>query len=85
LIGEIGKSKPEELPDLSWYDTYHDYDDHLEYLDELVSAFPKNSETFVAGKTYEGRDQVGIHFWGKDGAGKKPAILWHGTVHAREW
>jgi hypothetical protein len=22
--------------------------------------------------------------WGADGPGK-PAILWHGTVHAREW
>jgi hypothetical protein len=27
---------------------------------------------------------VSIHMWGADGPGK-PAILWHGTVHAREW
>lgn len=54
-------------------------------MDELVSAFPKNSEIFSAGKSYEDRDQTGIHFWGKDGPGKKPAVLWHGTVHAREW
>jgi murein tripeptide amidase MpaA len=25
-----------------------------------------------------------IHMWGSGGPGK-PAVLWHGTVHAREW
>lgn len=25
-----------------------------------------------------------IHMWGNGGPGK-PAVLWHGTVHAREW
>lgn len=25
-----------------------------------------------------------IHMWGAEGPGK-PAVLWHGTVHAREW
>lgn len=43
---EPWSGKPtEELPGLSWFDTYHEYEDHLEYLDELASAFPNNSET----------------------------------------
>lgn len=73
------------MPNLSWYDGYHDYEDHLDYLEDLSSAFPKNSEVFTAGHSYEGREQKGIHLWGKAGKGKKPAIIWHGTVHAREW
>jgi murein tripeptide amidase MpaA len=37
-----------------------------------------------AGKSFEGRDLYGIHMWGQDGPGK-PAVYFHGTVHAREW
>lgn len=28
---------------------------------------------------------TGIHIWGSGGKGSKPAVLIHGTVHAREW
>ena len=33
----------------------------------------------------QGRTLTGIHIWGSGGKGSKPAILFHGTVHAREW
>lgn len=72
------------MPDISWFDGYHAFADHLDYLDDLVDAFP-NSESFISGKSLEGRPQKGIHFWGKNGKGKNKAILWHGTTHAREW
>lgn len=78
--GVSDKDKPEDLPDLSWFDGYHSYDEHLEYLDDLSSAFPKNSEVFVAGESLEGREQKGIHIWGKGGKDKNTAILWHGYV-----
>ncbi|KAI8941092.1 hypothetical protein NX059_002331 [Plenodomus lindquistii] len=81
-----------ELPDLSWYDTYHPYADHLQYWDDLVHAFPKNSKKFSIGKSYENRTIYAFHLYGdkpKGGYGKnetsKPVILWHATVHAREW
>lgn len=74
----LAKDKPEDLPDLTWFDGYHSYDEHLEYLDDLSSAFPKNSEVFVAGESLEGREQKGIHIWGKGGKDKNTAILWHG-------
>ncbi|EEY19400.1 conserved hypothetical protein [Verticillium alfalfae VaMs.102] len=38
-----------ELPDLSWFDSYHSYADHLKYWDDLVAAFPENSEKFTLG------------------------------------
>lgn len=83
-----------ELPDLSWYDSYHPYADHLDYWDDLVHAFPKNSKKFSLGKSYENRTINAFHLFGdknKGGYGpntkdrrQKPAILWHATVHARE-
>lgn len=83
--------EPGELPDLSWFDTYHAYADHLQYWDDLVEAFPENSKKFSIGKSYENRTMWAFHFFGdkKDEYGKdegaKPIILWHATVHAREW
>lgn len=83
-----------ELPDLSWYDTYHPYADHLEYWDDLVHAFPKNAKKFSLGKSYENRTIYAFHLFGdkrKGGYGsktkdepQKPVVLWHATVHARE-
>lgn len=85
-----------ELPDLSWYDSYHDYADHLTYWDDLVAAFPDNSKKFEIGKSYENRSIYAFHLhgdeekpeYGKPGKGEskveKPIILWHATVHARE-
>ena len=86
-----------ELPDLSWYDSYHNYSDHLTYWDDLVAAFPDNSKKFEIGKSYENRSIYAFHLFGdeekKKGYGKpwkgeskveKPIILWHATVHARE-
>ncbi|KAL8349390.1 hypothetical protein RB598_004984 [Gaeumannomyces tritici] len=73
------------LPDKSWFDSYHEFDEHLEWLDDVQAAFPKNSQTFVAGNSLEGRPIKGIHLYGPQGPGKRPAVVWHGTVHAREW
>lgn len=73
-----------QVDDMSWFDSYHPYEDHQQYFDDLHAAFPDNSEMVSSGTSYEGRDMFGIHMWGADGPGK-PAVLWHGTVHAREW
>lgn len=70
--------------DLAWYDSYHDYEDHINYIRDLQKLFPDNSEIISTGESYEKRDIVGIHLYGADGPGK-PAVLYHATVHAREW
>lgn len=59
--------------------------DHFQWLKDLAAAYPSNAEVFVAGKSLEGRDIQGIHIWGSGGKGSKKGIVWHGTVHAREW
>ncbi|KAK7751331.1 hypothetical protein SLS62_006737 [Diatrype stigma] len=73
------------VPDPSWFEAYHSYADHLTFLSDLQASFPDNSEIFEAGTSTEGRDLTGIHLWGSAGKGVKPAINFHGTVHAREW
>ena len=60
-----------ELPDLSWFDSYHDYVDHLDYWDNLVSAFPDNSEKFEIGKSYENRSMYAFHLFGDEKKGPK--------------
>lgn len=67
-----------------WYDSYHDYDDHIRYFRDLQGTFPNNSEWVSSGTSFEGRDIYGLHLWGAGGPGKT-AVLYHGTVHAREW
>ncbi|KAI1503377.1 zinc carboxypeptidase [Biscogniauxia marginata] len=73
------------LPDASWFNAYHAYADHLTFLKDLQAAFPSNSELITTGTSFEGRDLQGIHLWGSGGKGSKPAIYFHGNVHAREW
>ncbi|KAI1495368.1 zinc carboxypeptidase [Biscogniauxia mediterranea] len=73
-----------QVEDLSWYDSYHDYDDHIQYFQDLHDLFRDNSELVSSGTSYENRSIFGLHLWGADGPGK-PAVLYHGTVHAREW
>ena len=82
-----------KLPDLSWFDTYHAYEEHLQYWDDIVAAFPNNSEKFPIGNSYENRTIWAYHLHGSKAENlnakgeeiSKPVILWHATVHAREW
>lgn len=75
-----------ELPGLSWFDTYHDYADHLTWWDDVVAALPENAEKTNLGQSYEGRDIFAFNLWGSEGKKEdKPAVILHATVHAREW
>ena len=69
----------------SWFNSYHGYDDHLQFLKDLQGQYSSNAEIVTAGKSLEGRPITGIHLYGDSGKGQKPAIVFHGTVHAREW
>jgi hypothetical protein len=67
------------------FNSYHPYADHLQFLNDLQSAYRSNSEIAVAGNSDAGRHNTGIHFYGCGGLGSKPAVVTHGGVHAREW
>ncbi|KAJ0159417.1 Metallocarboxypeptidase A-like protein [Colletotrichum tanaceti] len=92
LVEDMSASFAEEhvstdytAPGDAWFDAYHKYADHMTFLNDLQSGFPSQSEIFTLGKTFNGRDLTGIHIWGSGGKGTKPAVVLHGTVHAREW
>ncbi|KAK4153994.1 Metallocarboxypeptidase A [Chaetomidium leptoderma] len=68
----------------TWFNSYHSYRDHIQFLNDLQSQYPTQSQVVSAGKSQNGEAITGIHFWGKSGK-DKPAIVFHGTVHAREW
>ncbi|KAL2152219.1 hypothetical protein VTH82DRAFT_5403 [Thermothelomyces myriococcoides] len=68
----------------TWFESYHSLDDHVQFLNDLQEQFSSQSEIVSSGKSLNGRDITGIHFWGQSGKGK-PAVVFHGTVHAREW
>ncbi|KAK2046379.1 zinc carboxypeptidase [Colletotrichum somersetense] len=92
LVEDIGAAFAEEhvstvyaVPSESWFTAYHSYADHLTFLKDLQSSFPGQSEIFTAGSSFQGRALTGIHIWGSGGKGSKPAVVLHGTIHAREW
>lgn len=43
-------------PESTWFDAYHSYADHVQYLRDLVSGFPKNAQRFTAGQSHEDRE-----------------------------
>ena len=71
------------MPDISYFNAYHTWAEHNQFLVDLQASFPSNSELFTVGTSVEGRTIRGIRLWGT--AKGKKAVVWHGTVHAREW
>jgi carboxypeptidase A4 len=72
----------------TWFRAYHDYDDHILFLQNLQQQFPTVSEIVSSGNSLGGNPITGIHFWGNSEGEErltKPAVVLHGTVHAREW
>jgi len=57
----------------------------MSFLKSLAAQYPSNTEIITSGTSLQGEDITGIHIFGSAGKGKKPAVVLHGTVHAREW
>ncbi|KAK1528737.1 zinc carboxypeptidase [Colletotrichum costaricense] len=68
----------------TWFNSYHAYADHLQFLKDLVSSYPSNAEIVTSGSSLQGNAITGIHIYGTS-KGTKPAVVFHSTVHAREW
>ncbi|KAL2760387.1 hypothetical protein ACRALDRAFT_2039035 [Sodiomyces alcalophilus JCM 7366] len=79
------EARQQSLPALSWFNLYRPYVEHATFFSQLQAAFPSNSRIFNVGNSYQGRSIYGIHLWGPGGQGSRPAVYFHGTVHAREW
>ncbi|MCC6361076.1 MAG: hypothetical protein IT450_20230 [Phycisphaerales bacterium] len=68
-----------------WFTTYHPYDEVSAYIDELVALRPDLAARFTTGTSLQNRDIFGIRITGPDGPAGKPAVLFNGCQHAREW
>ncbi|KAI1644747.1 zinc carboxypeptidase A [Daldinia loculata] len=84
-LGSYPERDDDGVPGLSWFDSYHAYEDHVRYWADLQASFVNNSELFQVGSSFEGRPIQGIHLWGSSGKNSKPAVFFNGNVHAREW
>ena len=75
------------------FNVWRDYDgpDGMrEYLSDFVAAHPKTAKLVVIGTTTQGREIVAVRITQKPKKGGKrakdrPAVLYQGTTHAREW
>ncbi|TVY81002.1 Metallocarboxypeptidase A-like protein [Lachnellula suecica] len=85
LMAKLTKDYPAGTPNATWFNSYHAYADHLQFLTDLTTTYPTQSEIITSGTSVQGRVITGIHFWGSGGKGSKPAVVFHSTVHAREW
>jgi carboxypeptidase A4 len=72
------------VPSANWFNSYHTYNEHLQWLRDMQAAFPARAEIITAGTSVQGRALTGLRLRGSSGS-PKPAVLFHGTVHAREW
>ncbi|KAF9123116.1 hypothetical protein BGW39_009242 [Mortierella sp. 14UC] len=63
-----------------WFEGYHLYRDHVEWMKAQIRNYPAIARPFSAGKSFEGRYQAGI----KIGSGPDHVVL-HGLQHSREW
>ncbi|KAL2194701.1 hypothetical protein P885DRAFT_42468 [Corynascus similis CBS 632.67] len=70
---------------MSWFKHYHTYQAHVEYLHSLSKTYRSLSRTIIAGKSFERRPIEGVHVFGRPGPGVNPAVVFFGTIHAREW
>lgn len=65
---------------------YKSYEQTCNFLEECVTKYPDIIQIESIGKTWENRDiMLATISLNVETAGLKPAILYTGTVHAREW
>ncbi len=67
-----------------WYTAYHTFEEIHARLDGLIAMYPDHVHAADAGASLEGRDIRGVRI-GTGEAGSKPALLFNGCQHAREW
>ena len=65
---------------------YISYNESLEYLKSMEKRYPNLIELVKIGTTYEGRDIILVKISNNvESADTKPALLYTGSIHAREW
>jgi len=69
---------------LSYFESYHTWEEVQAYLDTLAAEFPQYASVSTIGKTYQGRPMKIIKIQSNPSVPKKTIWL-DGGLHAREW
>lgn len=75
--GRVGPRDP------AWFEDYKPFDDIVAKLEAMVADHPELCTLIDIGDTIEGRDIWVLRISGP--GADKPAVLFNGTQHAREW
>jgi hypothetical protein len=65
-----------------FFDAYRSYDEHVVFMNDLVTAYPHLAEMVNLGSSVEGRILWAIRITGP--GADKPAVLYHGAQHGNE-
>ncbi len=68
-----------------WFENYHPYDEVSDYVNTLVALRPDLAGRISLGQSIQGRDIFGIRITGPGAPPDRPAVLYNGCQHAREW
>jgi len=71
--------------DPQWFTNYHNYTDVKAYVQALAAQYPGLATYQVIGQSLEGRDIFAIRITGPGSTANRPASMWWGGQHAREW
>lgn len=67
-------------------ESYHSFEDIEQHLSELAEKYPDKAKLVSLGKTHEGRNIWALKIGtGKASTVKRPALVFTGAHHAREW
>lgn len=71
--------------DPAWYENYHDYTEVKAYTQALAAAYPTLASYSVIGQSLQNREIFALRVTGPGSTANRPASLWWGGQHAREW
>lgn len=75
---------PVDLCATGWWSDYKPLEEIMSRIDALEAAYPA-VEKFSIGTSFQGRDIPALRITAPGGAPGRPAVLWTGCQHAREW
>ncbi len=83
-IGPATRAHLAAPPARGTFDQYMDLDAMMAWLNNAGATDPNLCDLVDVGDTSQGRDIWALHITGA-GEGPKPAVLYHGLQHCREW
>ena len=70
--------------DDDFFDHLRTYDEHVQFMQDLVATYPDLAEMISLGDSVEGRPLWALRITGPDGPADKPGVLYHGAQHGNE-